>query len=60
MNENVLAKALQSLVDHGITQASGEKLIVNAGAWEFLNKHFTNAVPTPPSYIVEVDFGEEK
>lgn len=60
MNENVLAKALQSLVDHGITQASGEKLIVNAGAWEFLNKRFTNAVPEPikPTYEIEVDFND--
>lgn len=62
MNKNVLADALQSLVDHSIVQANGEKLIVSASAWQYLNKHFVNAapVPTPPAYEVEVDFGEEK
>lgn len=60
MNKNVLSDALQSLVDHSIVQASGEKLIVSASAWQYLNKHFVNAVPEPikPTYEIEVDFDE--
>lgn len=60
MNENVLSDALQSLVDHSIVQASGEKLIVSASAWQYLNKHFVNATPVPvkPTYEIEVDFNE--
>jgi hypothetical protein len=62
MNKNVLSDALQSLVDHGIARSSGEKLLVSANAWKYLNKHFANAVPepVPPAYEIEVDFRGEQ
>lgn len=62
MDKDVLTKALQSLVDHGIARSCGDKLVVSPYAFKHLSKLFMGDTPVPikPTYEIEVDLGGEK
>jgi hypothetical protein len=58
LNNETMKQLLETMVQNGVARAHGEKFLLSASAWKYLNGVTKDPVPTPPTYEIEVNFDE--
>ncbi len=58
LNNETMKQLLDAMVQNGVARAHGEKFLLSASVWEYLNGIIKDPVPIPPTYEVEVNFDE--
>lgn len=58
INDETMKQLLDTIVQNGVARAHGEKFLLSASAWKYLNGITKDPVPISPTYEVEVNFDE--